>query len=35
MGVALVAETSRSRRHGVTGLLRVQLNGWPHGSRTQ
>jgi putative ABC transport system permease protein len=24
MGVALVAETSRSRRHGVTGLLRVQ-----------
>jgi putative ABC transport system permease protein len=24
MGAALVAETSRSRRHGVTGLLRVQ-----------
>jgi hypothetical protein len=24
IGVALVAETSRSRRHGVTGLLRVQ-----------
>jgi hypothetical protein len=24
MGVVLVAETSRSRRHGVTGLLRVQ-----------
>jgi len=24
MGLALVAETSRSRRHGVTGLLRVQ-----------
>jgi hypothetical protein len=24
MGVALIAETSRSRRHGVTGLLRVQ-----------
>jgi hypothetical protein len=24
MGVILVAETSRSRRHGVTGLLRVQ-----------
>jgi putative ABC transport system permease protein len=24
MGMALVAETSRSRRHGVTGLLRVQ-----------
>jgi hypothetical protein len=24
MGVALVADTSRSRRHGVTGLLRVQ-----------
>jgi hypothetical protein len=24
MGMALVAETSRSRHHGVTGLLRVQ-----------
>jgi hypothetical protein len=24
LGAALIAETSRSRRHGVTGLLRVQ-----------